>query len=266
MTVAGRTRAGKTVTFDIAEDWQQGRTAYGGVVAAIAAQAMRDVAGAGWPADVYLRALQCSFVSVVEPGRVQVEVEVLRQGRNVCQVLSRVIEGGRLGSVLMGVYSADRPSTLKPRRLQRPQARHEAEALPAVPYLPGRMPPFLQHLEMRWSEGTVPYSGTPGLHSVIYLRLRDADADAIIPEVLTVLLADAPATPVIGELSRPVPSSSVTWALELRPVVGGHGSGWWRIDSESVFVEGGYVNHAARLWAPLGELAAMGTQVVTVFG
>ena len=52
--------------------------------------------GADWPADVCLRALQCSFVSVVEPGRVQVEVELLRQGRNVCQVMSRVIEGGRL--------------------------------------------------------------------------------------------------------------------------------------------------------------------------
>jgi acyl-CoA thioesterase len=263
--VAGRTRAGQTVTFDIADDWQQGRTAYGGLVSAIAAQAMRDVAGAGWPRDVYLRALQCSFVSVVEPGRVQVEVDVLRQGRNVCQVLSRVIEGGRLGSVLLGTYTAERPSMLTPRRLQGTPARREAEALPAVPYLPGRMPPFLQHLEMRWSEGSVPYSGTPGNRSVIHLRLRDADAGAIVPEVLTVLLADAPATPVIGELPKLVPSSSVTWALELRPPSPAHAVGWWRIDSESVLVEGGYVNHAARLWAPDGDLAAMGTQVVTVF-
>ena len=86
--VAARTCAGDTVTFDIAEDWQQGRTAYGGIVCAIAAQAMRDVAGADWQPDVYLRALQCSFVSVVAAGRVQIEVEVLRQGRNVCQAVS----------------------------------------------------------------------------------------------------------------------------------------------------------------------------------
>ena len=262
---AGRSRAGYTVTFDIAEDWQQGRTAYGGVVCAIAAQAMRDVAGADWAADVHLRALQCSFVSVVEAGRVQVEVEVLRQGRNVCQVQARVIEGGRLGSVLLGVYSADRHSMLAPRRPLRPAARIEAEALPSVPYVPGRMPPFLQHLEMRWSDGTVPYSGTPGHHSSIHLRLRDHDSGAIVPEVLTVLLADAPATPVIGELARPAPSSSVTWALELRAHGSGDTDGWWRIDSESLVVEGGYVNHVAQLWAPSGELAALGTQVVTVF-
>ena len=264
--VAGRARSGSTVSFDIADDWQQGRTAYGGVVSAVAAQAMRDVAGTDWPAGVGLRALQCSFVAMVEPGRVQVDVEVLRQGRNVCQVMARVSEGGRLGSVLMGVYCAERPSMLAPRRLQRPPAPLEAQALPAVPYLPGRMPPFLQHLEMRYAEGAAPFSRTPGQRSVIHLRLRDADADAIVPEVLTVLLADAPATPVSAELTRPVPFSSVTWALELRPLAAGHGAGWWRVDSESVLVEGGYVNHAARLWAPPGDLAATGTQLVTVFG
>ncbi len=262
---ASRTRVGDTVTFDITEDWQQGRTAYGGIVCAIAAQAMRDVAGADWPPDAHLRALQCSFVSVVSAGRVQVEVAVLRQGRNVCQVLARVMEGGRLGAVLLGVYSADRPSVLTPRRLQRPTARVEAEALPSVPFQPGRMPPFLQHLEMRWSEGTAPYSGTPSHRSSIHLRLRDHDSGAIVPEVLTVLLADAPATPAIGELARPAPSSSVTWSLELRAHDCTDTEGWWRIDSQSLVVEGGYVNHSAQLWAPSGALAALGTQMVTVF-
>ena len=66
--VARRGRSARSVSFDIPADWQQGRTAYGGVVSAVAAQAMRDVAGADWPASVQLRALQCSFVSVVEPG------------------------------------------------------------------------------------------------------------------------------------------------------------------------------------------------------
>ncbi len=263
--VAARTRAGDTVTFDIAEDWQQGRTAYGGIVCAIAAQAMRDVAGADWPPDVHLRALQCSFVSVVAAGRVQVEVEVLRQGRNVCQVLARVIEGGRLGSVLLGVYSADRPSALTPRRPERPTALVEAEALPSVPFQPGRMPPFMQHMEMRWAEGGAPFSARPGDRSSIHLRLRDNDSGAILPEVLTVLLADAPATPALGELARPALSSSVTWNLDLRA----HGcvetQGWWRIDSQSLVVEGGYVNHRAQLWAPSGAPAALGTQVVTVF-
>ena len=263
--VAARTRTGNTVSFEITEDWQQGRTAYGGVVCAIAAQAMRDVAGENWAADVSMRALQCSFVSVVAAGVVQVEVEVLRQGRNVCQVLARVIEGGRLGSVMLGVYSADRPSELTQRRPQRRPARVEADELQSVPFQPGRMPPFLQHMEMRWSEGNPPYSGIPGDHSSIHMRLRDRDVDAIVPEVLTVLLADAPATPAVSELARPTAMSSVTWNLDLREHGRVDAGGWWRIDCQSLVVEGGYVNHASQLWAPSGALAALGTQVVTVF-
>ena len=226
---------------------------------------MRDVAGADWSPDVHLRALQCSFVSVVAAGRVEVEVEVMRQGRNVCQVLARVMEGGRLGSVLLGVYSADRPSALTPRRPHQPPARIEAEALPSVPFEPGRMPPFLRHMEMRWSEGSAPFSGNPGDRSSIHLRLRGHDSGAILPEVLTVLLADVPATPAVSELAGPTPSSSVTWNLDLRAHGCMDAEGWWRIDSQSLVVEGGYVNHCAQLWAPSGALAALGTQVVTVF-
>jgi hypothetical protein len=70
---------------------------------------------------------------------------------------------------------------------------------------------------------------------------------------------------VVGQLSRPSANSSITWALELCPVDGGPPQGWWRADSESVMVDGGYVNHSSRLWAPDGRLAAFGSQVVAVF-
>ena len=265
-TVAARSVDGATVRFRLGDDWQQGRTAYGGVVAALAAQGMRDVAGADWPAEMTLRSLQCAFIAVVEPGEVEVQVERLRQGRNMTQLLARIGNPGRLGSVLMGVYGADRPSALTPCHPQRPPARAEADALPDMPFIPGLMPPFLQHVETRACEGARPFSGTPSLRSVLHMRLRDADAQAIVPEVLAVLLGDMPATPALSELTERAMSSSVTWSLELRPVPARIADGWWRIDSESLLVEGGTINHAARLWAPDGRLAAMGTQVVTVFG
>lgn len=264
-TVAARSIAGATVHFHLGDDWQQGRTAYGGVVAALAAQAMRDVAGAEWPAGVTLRSLQCAFVSVVEPGDVEVQVERLRQGRNMAQVLARIGNPGRLGSVLIGVYGADRASALTPRHPQRPPARAEAEALPDMPFIPGLMPPFLQHVETRVCDGARPFSGTPSSRSVVHMRLRDADAQAIEPEVLAVLLGDIPATPALSEPTERAVTSSVTWSLELRPVPAPLGAGWWRIDSESLLVAGGTINHVARLWAPDGRLATLGSQVVTAF-
>jgi hypothetical protein len=84
-------------------------------------------------------------------------------------------------------------------------------------------------------------------------------------ELQAVLLADLAPTPVMGQLRAPAANSSVTWALELRPVPTTAPEGWWRADNESVMVEGGYVNHSARLWAPGGEIAAFGQQLVAVF-
>ena len=57
----------------------------------------------------------------------------------------------------------------------------------------------------------------------------------------------------------------MSWALELRPVGPGPPEGWWRADNESLMVDGGYVNQSAKLWAPGGQLAAYGYQVVAVF-
>ena len=253
------------VRFDIGDDWLQGRTCYGGLISALAVQAMRDQAGNAWPADVGLRALQTCFVGPVAPGAMRVQVQLLRQGRHVCQVQAQVLQGEQVAAVLLGVFSADRPSTLPQRLPQRPAPRHEAEALPAPPARPLGAPVFLQHFDMRWAEGPAPYTGGQGWSTCIHMRLNTAEAAAISSEMQTVLLADLSPTPVIGHLRQPSANSSVSWALELRPVIPGPPEGWWRADNESLMVDGGYVNQSARLWAPGGQLAAYGYQVVAVF-
>ena len=253
------------VQFGVGEDWLQGRTCYGGLISALAVVAMRDRVGADWPADVGLRALQTSFVGPVSPGPMSIAVQALRQGRNVCQVMAQVRQADAVAAVLLGVFSADRESSLQPRVPQRPPPRREAEHLPAPPDRPAGAPVFLQHFDMRWADGPPPYTGGEGWTTSIHMRLKPAEAAALGSETQLLLLADLSPTPVIGQLRRPAANSSVSWALELRPVPPGPPDGWWRADNESLMVAGGYVNHAARLWAPSGHLAAFGSQVVAVF-
>ncbi len=257
---------GGAVHFPLSGDWQQGRTCYGGLISTLAVVAMRDVAGSAWPAEASLRGLQTCFIAPVEPGEVQIDVQLLRQGRNVCQVQAQALQGGQVAAVLLGVFGADRPSSLAPRRPGRPAPRREADALPVPPAAPQGAPAFLRHFDMRWADGPPPYSGGEGFRTCIHLRLAGGEAASLSPELQTVLLADLPPTPAVGQLSRPSANSSVTWALELRPVAGQPAQGWWRADNESLRVEGGYVNHRSELWAPDGELAAYGSQVVAVFG
>ncbi len=265
-TLAGQRRhSDGSVRFAVTEDWLQGRTCYGGLISALAVVAMRDRAGAAWSADVGLRALQTCFVGPVNPGEVDIHATVLRQGRNLCQVQAQVQQQGQVAAVLLGVFGADRASALRPRLPQRPAPRHEADALPAPPPRPHGAPAFLEHFELRWAEGAVPFSGGAGYTSCIHMRLNPDEAASVSTELQTVLLADLSPTPVIGQLTRPGANSSVTWALELRPVEPGPPEGWWRADNESLSVDGGYVNQSARLWAPGGQLAAYGYQVVAVF-
>ena len=256
--------AASTVHFPVSDDWLQGRTCYGGLISTLAVRAMRDVAGTTWPAEASLRSLQTCFVAPVSPGEVRIDVQLLRQGRNVCQVQTQVRQGEQVAAALIGVFGADRPSALQPRRPQRPAPRHEADAVPPQTLPPGA-PNFLQHFDMRWDDGAPPFSGGEGWTHRIHMRISGDEAASLSPELQTVLLADLPPTPAVSQLSKPSAHSSVSWALELRAVDAATASGWWRADSESTMVDGGYVNHRAQLWAPGGQLAAYGYQVVAVF-
>lgn len=264
--IAERIRDGETVSFAVTEDWLQGRTAFGGLVSAYAAQAMRDVVGGAWPAEVSLRALQVSFVAPVGPGRVEVAVSLLREGKNVRQVKAEVRQNGETCSIMLGVFAAPRQSALPVVRPERPPPKRAAEDLPTAPFIPGVVPNFIQHVETRWAEGGLPFSGRGGTTMSIHMRPRSPDPAVVSNEVLTVFLADVTPTPVIALFTKPVPISSVSWALELRPLATEPGEGWWRADTEAVAAESGYVNQAGRLWAPDGSLAALAYQVVMVGG
>ncbi len=264
--LARRVIGDTSVEFDIPEDWQQGRTTFGGLVAALAVQAMRDIAGSGWPTGVQLRALQTSFIGPVGKGTVQVTVQALREGKNVRQIQALVRQGPDTAALLLGVFGSDRETALPRLAPSQPAVAIGPDAAPALPFVPGVAPNFLQHLEMRWAEGGWPFSGSDSWHSRIHLRLR-AEGDLVDAELLTVLLADAPPSPVISRFDRPTPASSVSWELELRPIdAAADLDGFWRVDTDALAADGGYVNQVSRLWTPGGELASLGYQVVAAYG
>lgn len=264
--VAGRRREGDTVRFSITEDWLQGRTTFGGLIAALAVQAMHDLGGEGLPP---LRALQTNFAGPVGAGEMAVQVRVLRSGKNMRQVQAQVTQVGddgapAIAAVLLATFGHARQSVLPTLLPTAQPIAVAAEQAQRVPYIPGMTPAFIQQFDMRWAEGPVPYSGGDGWNTRLYLRLRD-DAD-VHPELRCVLLADTPPTPAIGRLPQRAPSSSVTWALELRPLAAGAPvDGPWRMDMDTLAAADGYVNQRGLLWAPDGALVALAYQVVAVY-
>lgn len=264
--LAGRRRHEHDVSFDIPGDWLQGRTSFGGLISTLAVQAMRDVAGSAWPEAVKLRALQTSFIGPVGQGTMDVTVTLLREGKNIRQVQALVKQEGQVSALLLGVFGIDRETIVPAKSPQRPPVALSPEDTPERVVRGGGAPHFTQHMDMRFAEGVAPFSGEHSELSKIHLRLK-AEPMPIDLELLTVLLADVPPTPVISNFTKLTPASSVSWELELRPLPHAPAAdGWWRADTDVLASGGGYVNHVTKLWAPGGELAALGYQVAAIYG
>lgn len=266
--LAERERAGASVRFRVTPDWLQGRTSFGGLIAALAVQAMQDVAAAPGAPLPPLRALQTNFVGPVGEGEMAVEVRVLRAGKNTRQVQATVTQSQdgteQVAAVLLATFGIARASTLPTLWPEKPPAARDAEESLAIPQIDGVTPAFLRHFELRWAAGALPYTGQLDWNTQIHLRLREPDGVPL--ELQTVLLADAPPTPVLGRMKQRAPASSVTWALELRPLEAAPAPDeLWRIDMATLVAADGYVNQRALLWAPDGRLAALAYQVVAVY-
>jgi acyl-CoA thioesterase len=262
--LAGRQREGHRVSFQVTPDWQQGRTTFGGLLSALAAQAMRDVCGADWP----LRALQTNFVGPVAPGLMHVDVTLLRQGKNVRQIQARVMQADahgeeQVGGVLLGVFGSARDTTLPHLRPEQSTVRGPHEAV-KWPYIPNVTPAFTQHLDFRHADGGTPFTGSQDWHSRTHVKLHEPQG--VDTELQAIMLADAGPTPALAQLKGFAPASSVSWALELRPVEMGDPNGFWRMDKDALATGEGYVNERTTLWTPCGQLAALGYQVVAVYG
>ncbi|RZU02914.1 acyl-CoA thioesterase [Rivibacter subsaxonicus] len=263
--LALRQREADGVRFTITTDWLQGRTTFGGLIAALGVQAMLDCSeGTSMP----LRALQTNFVGPVGAGETTVKVQQLRAGKNTRQMQATVLQRGASGAeavaaVLLATFGAARSSTLPALLPRAPAIAVGPEQAIRFPQIEGVTPAFIRHFDLRWAEGAPPYTGGQGWDTSMYLRLRDDDG--VHPEVLIVLLADVPPTPAIGQLRSPAPASSVTWALELRPTAAIEPGAPWRIDMDTLAAADGYINQRGRLWTPAGELAALAYQVVAVY-
>ena len=262
--LALRRREGHLVHFTVTPDWGQGRTTFGGLLSALAVQAMRDVCGGDWP----LRALQTNFVGPVVPGNFEVDVILLRQGKNVRQVQARITQAGSDGmpqtaGVMLGVFGVGRDSTIPTLMPQAPEVPVSEDDAMVWPYIPGVTPAFTQHVEMRHAQGGMPFSGSSEWFARSFARLRQPhQVDA---ELTTVLLGDVGPTPALATLRAPAMASSVSWSLELRPVLTHPGDGLWRMDKTALATGEGYVNEKTELWTPDGQLAALGYQVVAVY-
>lgn len=243
-------------TATVTDDWLQGRSAFGGLQVSFAVKAMRALV-AGQP----LRVLQVTFLAPVPPGQVRVRANVLRAGKNATHVEARLHIGEQVLCVVIGIFGATRESVVDIRPEQPPVTTAQKPML--LPNIPGMTPAFLQHFDMRWLNGNLPFTGGSRAAAIIEVGFKEAGA---MTELHLASLADSIPPLAITLLKKPAPASSMTWMLEFLadrydrlPLQG------WRFDAEVLSAGNGYTSQTAMIWAPDGSPAMLSRQNMVVF-
>lgn len=251
------TRRGSEWRATVSEDWLQGRSAFGGLQAALALRAMRELV----PPEMPLRTLQVTFLAPVSVGSVTIRAACLRQGRSAMHIEASLCDGEQVLCRLLGVFGAARASVLD---FQPEQPPVVADAVKELRYVEGLMPAFTQHFRASWLRGDLPFSGGSQRKSVLQLSLRDEG-----PPDETHMLAFADFIPPIAlsMFDKQTPGSSLTWMIEmLRDRYDDLGMDDWRVDAELLAARDGYTNQSVMLWGPRGEPVALSRQSMVVFG
>ena len=246
-------------TADIHEDWMQGRTVFGGLQVALAVRAMRGLLDPGPP----LRSLQATFIAPLPGGQVNLRAEVLRVGKSATHAqCNLLLDDGAVACTVVAIFGAPRPSSFT-REVPRPDVGVDPEALPDMPFVPGIAPSFIQHMQLRWARGSLPYTGYHEPRTIIYARVREPDCT---PEEALIALADVIPSPAISMLRKPAPASSLNWTLEL---LGDPEkldvTDWSLIDTEVRAGMEGYLSQTSVLWGSTGHAFSVSHQTVAVF-
>jgi len=254
----------------IPKTWANGRTVFGGLQVALSVRAMRGALnarlgdGQGSTAALPLRSLQTTFVAPVAAGTpLALRAEFLRSGRSATHARCDLLQDGKVACTTVAVFGAARPSRVT-LDVARPEIGIDPESLSDMPYLPGIMPEFLQHLQLRWGVGRPPYSGHDQPHSSIFARMRDTDCEA---EEVLIALADSIPTPALSMLDKLAPATSINWMLEL---IGDprllDREQWSLIGTDVRAGADGYLSQTSVLWGPGGHAFSVSHQSVAIFG
>lgn len=251
---------GNGFTASISPDWAQGRTVFGGLIAGLAARAVEQRVSSERP----FRSLLVNFVGPVAPGTVQIEVEVLREGRALTQATARVLQNEQVCTLLVAALGAARATQVK-QTAPAPSPAPAPHELGRAPFVAGMSPTFTKHFDYRWSSEAYPFTGAERGFIEGYVR-HAGPADSDVAGLLC--LIDAWPPTLLPLMRAPAPTSSVTWMVDvLAPeAIGKHAwDAFYRFEATTVAADQGYGSTEGRLWAPDGTLVAASRQLVVEF-
>jgi acyl-CoA thioesterase len=241
------------VRLAIPSDWLQGRTAYGGLSAALALHAAQGIE----PDLPPLRSAQIAFIGPLA-GEVTVTATKLRRGRTAAFIQADVVSEAGLGLRATFVFMADQPSRIDlagrlTSALRPPPPDAKLYTGPAE-FFTGNF----NFLDLKdEAKGDAEW--------VRWARLRDHEG--LDPMVQLMAVGDALPPAAFKLLGKePAPISSLTWIVNLLTPAPATRDGWWLLSAVSDHARHGCSSQIMTMWNAEGEAVAQGMQSVAIFG
>lgn len=242
---------------ELPPDWLQGRTAYGGLSAALCLESTLRAHSELPP----LRSAQFCFIGPAT-GVLCMAPKVLRKGKSTVVV----------GVDLEGDSGLAVRATLCFGTSRAVAQTHGTLDMPAVP-APDEAPPyfiwpnrpnFMSHFDGRLVQGAVP--GSPGHAPKMTVWLRHHDQQEQHTLVRLLALADALPPAALVSYSQVVPISTMTWAIEFLDDYPQTTGGWWLARAVADMSDQGYSAQGTAIWNRDGRPILIARQNVAIFG
>lgn len=239
---------GEALLADLPLHWLQGRTAYGGVSAAIALAAVK----ATYPDLPPLRSAQIAFIGPIA-GMVRASPSLLRRGKNSAFIGCDVTGADGIGLRAMFLFMASRSSVLTHAALPSPDVPLDEDDLVDPANLPQG---FLTNFDITpWQRGRAEITA--------WRRLKQRAG--LDPEIELIAVADALPPAAMSLASEWGPISTTTWQLNLVTDAPATSEGWWLLDARTPHVDRGNSTQTMTIWNRNGSAIATAMQSVALF-
>ena len=260
MTTIGQILAGLEPIADgpgwrgnIPDTWLQGRTAYGGLSAAIALHCAMQ-------SDTDLPPLRSAQVSFIGPlaGPILVTAHRLRRGKNAAFIQADIESAAGLGLRCTFVFMRAIESEVDYQTSTMPDFARpgpDDTTFKGNPHVP-----FTQNFEF------VDRREGPDLLPAEWLRwTRINERDGLDPMVELIAIGDCLPPAALRLLGRNVPMSSMTWILNVLGPAPRTEDGWWLLRANADYARAGSSSQQMGIWNAAGEMVAEQMQSVALF-
>jgi acyl-CoA thioesterase len=234
----------------IPENWKQGRTAYGGLSAALALHAAMQIE----PDLPPLRSAQIAFIGPLA-GNVAVAATKLRRGRNAAFIQSDLVSEAGLGFRATFVFMAPLASAIT--HDTAPRAPLKAP-VPTAELYTGPDHFFTGNFNFLDIKDTGPAEW------LRWARLRARDGLHPMVELMAIGDALPPAAFKLLE-NRQAPLSSLNWQINFVAPEPATTDGWWLLHASADIARDGYSSQRMTIWNAAGEPIAEAMQGVAIF-